>query len=97
MHAALASCAVRRGDSTPPGFCDAAASSTPGVTRHGRRDQDAVMINPINPAVLRTNDALSKQQNQDRRRNRKRGKDDDEAEENTVTPEGEGEHLDLVA
>ena len=55
------------------------------------------MINPINPAVLHTNDALSKQQNQERRRNRKHGKDKpEEADEGTANQEEE-EHLDLVA
>ena len=55
------------------------------------------MINPIDPAVLRTNDALSKQQNQDRRRNRKHGKDKPEEADDGKLNSEEEERLDLVA
>ena len=55
------------------------------------------MINPINPTVLHTNDALSKQQRQDQRRRRKRAKNRlDESRDRLLTLEEE-EHLDLVA
>jgi len=55
------------------------------------------MINPINTSILRTNDALSKQQRQDQRRKRKKSRDESEVyRDDALNPEEE-EHLDLVA
>jgi hypothetical protein len=54
------------------------------------------MINPINPSVLRTNDALSKQQRHHRQCNRKREKQQDDSHDPSLNPEEE-EHLNLVA
>ena len=54
------------------------------------------MINPINSTVLRTNDALSKEERQERRRNRKH-KDESEDHAEKASREDEDITLDLVA
>lgn len=58
------------------------------------------MINPINSAILRTNDALSKEDRRERRRNRKgKGLEEEELREegHDSVEAGEDLSLDLVA
>ena len=58
------------------------------------------MINPINSTILRTNDALSKEDRRERRRNRKgKGMEEEVQEEkgHASVEAGEDLNLDLVA
>ena len=59
------------------------------------------MINPINSTILRTNDALSKEDRRERRRNRKgKGAEEEEVQEekgHASVEAGEDLTLDLVA